>query len=87
MKTILTSATALAVFWIAAPGEVRAQAQPQPQCAWAGNHWNCGDRAVYPKFYPHGTIVGDRVVGPTPTPPPPTPEEIFGQVTPNGQPH
>jgi hypothetical protein len=29
------------------------------ECVWAGNHWNCGDRYIYPKSYPWGTAVID----------------------------
>jgi len=28
-------------------------------CIWAGNHWNCPDRYIYPKSYPWGTAVID----------------------------
>ena len=31
----------------------------QAECYWAGNHWNCGDRFIYPKTYPWGTAVID----------------------------
>jgi hypothetical protein len=31
----------------------------QAECYWAGNHWNCPDRAIYPKSYPWGTAVID----------------------------
>jgi hypothetical protein len=31
----------------------------QAACAWAGTHWNCGDRLIYPKTYPWGTWVAD----------------------------
>ena len=27
------------------------------ECVWAGNHWNCADRYIYPKSYPWGTSV------------------------------
>jgi hypothetical protein len=29
----------------------------QAECYWAGNHWNCNDRYIYPKTYPWGTAV------------------------------
>jgi hypothetical protein len=29
----------------------------QGRCYWAGNHWNCADRYIYPKSYPWGTAV------------------------------
>ncbi|HWD60539.1 MAG TPA: hypothetical protein VG308_19805 [Stellaceae bacterium] len=29
----------------------------QAECYWAGNHWNCPDRAIYPKSYPWSTAV------------------------------
>jgi hypothetical protein len=29
----------------------------QAECYWAGNHWNCPDRYIYPKEYPWGTAV------------------------------
>ena len=28
-------------------------------CIWAGNHWNCADRYIYPKTYPWGTAIID----------------------------
>lgn len=31
----------------------------QAECYWAGNHWNCPDRFIYPKSYPWGTAVID----------------------------
>jgi hypothetical protein len=31
----------------------------QAECVWAGNHWNCGDRYIYPKSYPWSTAVVD----------------------------
>jgi len=33
----------------------------QAECYWAGNHWNCGDRYIYPKSYPWSeTIVNGQ---------------------------
>lgn len=29
----------------------------QAECYWAGNHWNCGDRYIYPKSYPPDTTL------------------------------
>ena len=29
----------------------------QAECYWGGNHWNCPDRAIYPKSYPWSTAV------------------------------
>ena len=29
----------------------------QAECIWAGNHWNCGDRYIYPKTYPWHTAI------------------------------
>ena len=29
----------------------------QAECYWAGNHWNCPDRFIYPKSYPWGTAI------------------------------
>jgi hypothetical protein len=83
MNKFLAGAAALAA--LAATGFTGA-AHAQGQCVWSGNHWDCGDRAVYPKFYPHGTIVGDHVLGTTPVPPPPSPADIYGTAPPaNGQ--
>jgi hypothetical protein len=31
----------------------------QAECYWAGNHWNCADRYIYPKSYPWGTVIGN----------------------------
>jgi hypothetical protein len=31
----------------------------QAECYWTGNHWNCGDRFIYPKSYPWGTAIID----------------------------
>ena len=29
----------------------------QAECIWAGNHWNCPDRYIYPKSYPWSTAI------------------------------
>jgi hypothetical protein len=29
----------------------------QAECYWAGNHWNCPGRYIYPKTYPWSTAV------------------------------
>lgn len=39
------------------------------ECYWAGNHWNCGDRFIYPKTYPWGTAVIDGHYQRPPSPP------------------
>ena len=57
MKQLLAGAALFVLSLAGAAGTVHAQG-----CAWMGNHWNCGDSYVYPKLYPHGTIVGDRTV-------------------------
>ena len=31
----------------------------QAECVWAGNHWNCPDRYIYPKSYPWSTAIID----------------------------
>jgi hypothetical protein len=38
---------------------VGVSAAAQAECYWAGNHWNCADRYIYPKSYPWGTAVID----------------------------
>ncbi len=51
MNKSLTAFAALALVSLA--GTARAE------CVWAGNHWNCGDRYIYPKTYPWGTAIVD----------------------------
>jgi hypothetical protein len=53
MKQLMTGLAVCALTAIGAAGAAHAQAN----CVWAGTHWNCGDRAIYPKTYPWGTWV------------------------------
>jgi hypothetical protein len=41
--------SALAVFGLASAAHA--------ECYWAGNHWNCGDRYIYPRSYPPDTTL------------------------------
>ncbi|HZK92545.1 MAG TPA: hypothetical protein VFC56_20585 [Stellaceae bacterium] len=36
---------------------VGVSAAAQAECYWAGNHWNCADRYIYPKSYPWSTAI------------------------------
>ena len=49
MSKLLVATAALALIGFA--GAARAE------CYWAGNHWNCFDRYIYPKTYPWGTSI------------------------------
>jgi hypothetical protein len=49
MTKLLAVTAALAL--IGFTGAARAE------CYWAGNHWNCPDRYIYPKTYPWGTSI------------------------------
>ncbi|HEU0217531.1 MAG TPA: hypothetical protein VFQ90_12785 [Stellaceae bacterium] len=49
MTKLLAATAALALFGFA--GAARAE------CYWAGDHWNCPDRYIYPKTYPWGTSI------------------------------
>jgi hypothetical protein len=51
MHKILAAAALSALALVALGGAARAE------CYWAGNHWNCPDRAIYPKSYPWSTAV------------------------------
>lgn len=51
MKSFLGAAALSAVALVGLAGTASAE------CYWAGNHWNCGDRYIYPKSYPWGTTV------------------------------
>jgi len=62
MNKVLAGAVALAIVGLAGAA--------QAECVWSGTYWNCGDRAIYPKFYPHDTqiINGQYTKPPLPTP-------------------
>jgi hypothetical protein len=49
MTKLLAATAVLALIGFA--GAARAE------CYWAGNHWNCPDRYIYPKTYPWGTSI------------------------------
>ena len=49
MTKLLAATAALALIGFA--GAARAE------CYWAGDHWNCPDRYIYPKTYPWGTSI------------------------------
>ena len=51
MNKILTAAAFTVLALTALSGAARAE------CYWAGNHWNCPDRYIYPKTYPWGTAI------------------------------
>jgi len=51
MKTLSTAVAVSLVTLIGLAGSARAE------CYWAGNHWNCRDRFIYPKTYPWGTAI------------------------------
>jgi hypothetical protein len=51
MNKALTVAAFSLVALVGLAGAARAE------CYWAGNHWNCGDRFIYPKTFPWGTAV------------------------------
>ena len=53
MSKILTATAVAALTLVGFAGAVQAE------CYWAGNHWNCPDRYIYPKTYPWGTAVID----------------------------
>ena len=55
----------------------------QAECYWAGNHWNCGDRYIYPKSYPWGTAV---INGQYQRPMSPPQSDISGPLTPSAPP-
>jgi hypothetical protein len=57
MSKFLAGAAFLALAIVGLAGAAHAQG-----CTWMGNHWDCGNRYVYPKYYPHGTVVGDVTV-------------------------
>jgi hypothetical protein len=44
-------ATAAALSVLAIVGTAGAARADEPGCTWAGNHWDCGDRHIYPKWY------------------------------------
>ena len=49
----------LAAAALSALALVGVSAAAQAECYWAGNHWNCADRYIYPKSYPWSTAVVD----------------------------
>jgi hypothetical protein len=51
MSKILSAAAFSALAMVGLVGSAQAE------CYWAGNHWNCGDRYIYPKSYPWSTAV------------------------------
>jgi hypothetical protein len=53
----------------------------QADCIWAGNHWNCADRYIYPKSYPWGTAI---INGQYQRPMSPPQSDITYPVTPQG---
>ncbi|MBV8779287.1 MAG: hypothetical protein JO258_18990 [Alphaproteobacteria bacterium] len=63
MRKILTTATLSALALLAVT------AAAQAECYWAGNHWNCADRYIYPKSYPWGTAIVDGHYQRPPSPP------------------
>jgi len=46
MNKFLTAAAVAAVALVGLSGAARAA-----DCVWAGNHYDCGDRHIYPKWY------------------------------------
>jgi hypothetical protein len=46
MNKFLTAAAFAALAITGLAGQARAEG-----CTWTGNHWDCGDRHVYPKWY------------------------------------
>lgn len=63
MGKVLTAAALAAMVFAGFAGTARAE------CYWAGNHWNCGDRFIYPKTYPWGTVVVNGQYQRPPSPP------------------
>jgi len=63
MNKVLTSAALSLAALVGVAGAARAD------CYWAGNHWNCGDRFIYPKSYPWGTAVINGQYQRPPSPP------------------
>jgi hypothetical protein len=63
MNKVLTAAVFSMVALIGLVGAARAD------CYWAGNHWDCGDRFIYPKSYPWGTAVINGQYQRPPSPP------------------
>lgn len=60
MQKLLTAVAFAALAAAALSGQARAEAP----CAWAGNHWDCGARHVYPRYYyqyPAGVIAQPAV--------------------------
>ena len=53
MHKFLNVAAVSALMFAGLTGAARAE------CIWAGNHWNCPDRYIYPKSYPWGTAIVD----------------------------
>ena len=53
MSKILSAAAFSALAMVGLVGSAQAE------CYWAGNHWNCPDRYIYPKTYPWSTTVVD----------------------------
>jgi hypothetical protein len=51
MKKVLAAAAFSALALVGLAGAAQAE------CYWAGNHWNCPDRFIYPKTYPWSTAV------------------------------
>jgi hypothetical protein len=63
VSKFLTAAALAAMTFVGFAGAAHAE------CYWAGNHWNCGDRFIYPKTYPWGTAVVNGEYQRPPSPP------------------
>jgi hypothetical protein len=77
MHKIMTAAAFAALAMVGLTGVAQAE------CYWAGNHWNCGDRYIYPKSYPWGTAV---INGQYQRPMSPPQSDISGPLTPSAPP-
>jgi hypothetical protein len=55
MNKVLAAAAFSAVALVGLAGAAQAE------CYWAGNHWNCSDRAIYPKSFPPDTTLSNGV--------------------------
>lgn len=63
MSKVLTVAAFAALATIGLAGAAHAE------CYWGGNHWDCGDRFIYPKTYPWGTAIVNGEYQRPPSPP------------------
>jgi hypothetical protein len=74
MKNIFAAAAFSALATAGLAGAAHAE------CLWAGNHWNCGDRFIYPKTYPWSTAIVNGVYQRPMSPPD---SDVHGPLTPS----